>query len=110
MIHSALTLAGLPATIAYMNFSMDSLLPMSFAIGGVSIFWIVTAITHISFACGVFVDVGYLRRYERRGTFLVGRFIWTLATLIGGVYVAAIYWLIHHSSLRPKALDSGSER
>ena len=58
-------------------------------------FWVllVTAAVHISFAVGVFSDA------TARRTQFVGPVIWSLATLIGGPFVAVAYWVIHLSSL-----------
>lgn len=63
--------------------------------------WLVTAVVHVGFAFAVLADTGMMQRNQRREPFLVGGVIWALATLLGGVFVAAIYWLIHHSTLRP---------
>ena len=65
--------------------------------------FVITLIVHIAFAIAVFRDATYLRdprnlRAARRPIF-VGRMIWLLATLVGGVFVAAIYWIMHHSRL-----------
>ena len=66
---------------------------------GLSIFWIVafwiaTIIVHITFAVAVYRDA------KRFGSpIFVESIIWMLATLIGGVVTAAIYWALHHSSL-----------
>lgn len=62
--------------------------------------WILTAIVHVGFALAVWSDSHLLWKQLRRKTFLVGGGLWALATLLGGVFVAAIYWLIHHSTLR----------
>lgn len=64
---------------------------------------VITAVVHIAFAIALFRDATYLRdprnlRAPRKPIF-VGRIIWFLATLIGGVFVAAIYWVMHHSRL-----------
>jgi hypothetical protein len=59
------------------------------------IFWVLTVIIHIAFAFGVFSDA----TEGRKPVVLVPPAIWGLATLIGGVFVAAIYWAIHHSAL-----------
>jgi hypothetical protein len=62
--------------------------------------WGATAIVHIAFAWAVLVDADLIWRMERRKPFLVGAGLWGLATLLGGVLVAALYWLIHHSTMR----------
>ena len=59
---------------------------------------IITAIVHIGFAIGVGRDVHRLHE-KKIGTVLVGRVIWTLAALLGGVFTASLYWLVHHSNL-----------
>ena len=62
------------------------------------IFWIGVAVlslvVHVAFALAVYNDAGKHR------TLLVGPVIWTLATLLGGVFAAAVYWAMHHSTLR----------
>ncbi len=71
----------------------------------VAIAWILMATVNIGFAAAVYVDgVGLTeaaRRSgdERSGTVMVPPILWTLAVLIGGVFVAAVYWLMHHSAL-----------
>jgi hypothetical protein len=57
------------------------------------------AIVHIVFAIAVTHDA---KRFHLKGlsTFLVGPGMWGFATLMGGVWVALIYWIIHHSNLR----------
>ena len=94
-------MGGLGALIAY------------FAIA----FMIAGAIINIAFAIAVARDSARLARsaYRQRGngpvqthgTAFVGPGIWILATLLGGVFVAAIYWAIHHSSLRKAEPEAG---
>lgn len=56
-------------------------------------------LVHLVFAGAVARDSGQLLK---RGipTQLVSGIIWAFATLIGGVFVAAIYWLLHHLNFR----------
>jgi uncharacterized membrane protein YciS (DUF1049 family) len=56
--------------------------------------WIVIAIINIAFAVAVLADT------KRSQTFLVKGWVWALATLLGGLFVVGIYWVIHHSSIR----------
>lgn len=73
--------------------------------GEFAIFWIIwmllIALVNISFALGVFMDADLMKRQAARNTFLVSHWIWAFATLIGGVFVAGIYWAVHHSTLNP---------
>ena len=95
-----------------MNLSFDSFPGNVIPGAGVAWFialWVLTAIIHISFAFGVLNDTQMLWRHLRRKTFFVGGGLWALATLLGGVFVAAIYWLIHHSSLRPQQLSTAPQ-
>ncbi len=64
--------------------------------------WLATVAIHVVFAVGVMGDATDLQK-EGASTSLVSPAWWTLATLFGGMFVAALYWVIHHSSLR---LDS----
>ena len=67
-------------------------------VGGIAICSvIIVTIVHIAFAVAVFRDATYLP--SRRKPIFVGRIIWFLATLIGGVFVVGIYWVMHHSRL-----------
>jgi hypothetical protein len=61
-------------------------------------YFIGSVIVNVGFALAVAVDAGRLSR-ERTGPLIGGPILWTLATLLGGVYVAAAYWLINHSAL-----------
>ncbi len=56
-------------------------------------------VIHVVFAFAVYKDADTLVG-SRPGTVLVGPPIWFLATLAGGVVIAGIYWVMHHSTLR----------
>ncbi len=76
------------------------------AAGGVTLtigIWIFSIIIHIAFCIGVHRDA------KRIQTIFVGPGIWAFATLLGGVYTAVAYWIVHHSSLVVKT-DSVSEK
>ena len=81
-----------------MNFKMSGdmgellILPMLF-------FWVVIILLHIVFAIAVFRDAARLA-HQGVKLALVSPGWWALATLLGGVFVAIAYWLIHHSTLR----------
>ena len=59
---------------------------------------IINFFLHVIFAGAVARDAGSL---YKRGcpTILVSGVTWSFATLIGGVFIAAIYWILHHSSI-----------
>ena len=52
---------------------------------------LVVIITHIAFALAVLREAGNMASTE-----LVGGGMWALATLAGGVFVAAVFWLVHN--------------
>lgn len=58
---------------------------------------IATLVIHVAFALAVLSDANTLGAR----TALVGSLIWALATLLGGVFVAAIYWALNRSVLSP---------
>ncbi len=60
---------------------------------------ILTVLVHIVFAIAVYRDATDLDRV--RTLIIAGPAIWCIATLIGGVITAAIYWAMHHSRLNP---------
>ncbi len=56
-------------------------------------YFVAVAVVHIVFAMGVSSDA---RQIEPK---FASSSTWALATLLGGVFVAAAYWVIHRSTL-----------
>jgi hypothetical protein len=66
---------------------------------------LINGILHLVFASAVARDAGNLSRLGQRLA-LVSASTWAFATLIGGVFTATIYWLLHHSTFtRPVRRD-----
>ena len=66
---------------------------------------IINGLLHLIFAAAVARDTGNLTRVGQRPVLVSGA-TWAFATLIGGVFIAAIYWILHYSTLtRPTARD-----
>ena len=63
---------------------------------------IATFLVHVSFGFAVFWDALQQRKQSAERPVFVGPVIWGLATLLGGVLSAAVYWVIHYSSLRDR--------
>lgn len=55
-------------------------------------------LVHLAFSAAVFNDANRLQR-EQGSTVLVNSWLWSLAVLVGGVFVALAYWVMHHSTL-----------
>ncbi len=68
--------------------------PAGVMVAGAFIVLVGTVIIHVVFAHAVELDAKTLS-----ATVLTGGRIWALATLVGGVFVAGLYWGIHHSTL-----------
>lgn len=56
-----------------------------------------TGILHLIFAGAVARDAGRLTK-DKIPTCLVSGITWAFATLVGGVFTAAIYWFMHRST------------
>lgn len=81
-----------------MNFNLSGdLAPIGILI--MVAFWIMTIVIHVAFSLAVYRDAKLLNRFGT-GTVFTGPLIWSWAVLVGGVFVAAIYWVIHHSEFR----------
>jgi len=61
----------------------------------VTVIFIATLIVHVACALGVLLDGRFMP--ERRRA-LMHPLVWALAALLGGVFVGAVYWFLHHSS------------
>lgn len=72
---------------------------ISTSISHIHIFIIaLTFAIHLIFAAGIAKDAGNFNK-QNITTQIVPSSAWVLATALGGVWVALIYWIIHHSSL-----------
>lgn len=58
---------------------------------------LVNAVLHIIFAGAVAKDGGNLQKIGQK-TLLVSPYIWAFSVLVGGVFVAVVYWFMHHST------------
>lgn len=67
--------------------------------------FLVGAIIHVLFAGAVAKDSGKIYKLGQHPALVSGG-TWAFATLLGGVYVAAIYWLIHHSTFTRPSHES----
>lgn len=66
---------------------------------------IIVVLVHVFFAVAVFKDA---KKLPRKPIF-ESPLIWFLATLLGGVFAAAIYWLMHHSRLNQWVVETPPE-
>lgn len=61
---------------------------------------LLTFVVQVVFAAAIFKDASE-RRTSGLLVWFVHPFFWAAATLVGSVFVAAIYWAIHYSTLAP---------
>ena len=66
-------------------------------------YWSAVVVVHVALAVGVFRDAENLMSAPGRRLWFLSSFFWTVAALVGGIVTAGIYWVIHHSALRPAA-------
>ena len=66
---------------------------------------LVALVLRVILAFAVFLDA---RRQvdQQRGLFLCGPGIWSFGVFVTGLIGVAIYWAIHHSTLRPRSNDT----
>ncbi|PJD95598.1 MAG: hypothetical protein CK426_02610 [Legionella sp.] len=64
---------------------------------------IINGVLHLIFASAVAKDAGKLTGLGQRPVLVSGA-TWAFATLIGGVLIASIYWILHYSTLTRPAL------
>lgn len=86
---------------------MISALAQQFATQIQTFFYIIMVINgmlHLIFAGAVAHDAGNMSRMGHRPV-LVSAATWAFATLIGGVFTATIYWLLHHSTFTRATLS-----
>ena len=58
---------------------------------------VIVIVVHIRFAVAIFRDATNLP--ASRKPISVSPTIWLLATLLGGIFVVTLYWIMHHSRL-----------
>lgn len=57
-----------------------------------------TIVVHVAFSAAVFIDARNLAK-SRVNLVFVGPVMWSIAVLLGGVFIGLAYWIIHHSAL-----------
>jgi uncharacterized membrane protein len=72
---------------------------IEFSVGLSLLMGLLLLIVHVSFALGVYEDALRMH-FGPKGTLFVGPGMWMFATVMLGPFLAALYWLMHHSTLR----------
>ena len=75
--------------------------------------WVLIAIGCVALLLNLLFALGALRdaiklQDHSRGPLFVGPTVWFFGVLFGSFLVLALYWLMHHSSLRGEAPKTGS--
>ena len=68
---------------------------------------VLTVVVHIAFAFAVYRDAA--TTVQTRTVWFVSPFIWGVATLLGGVFVAGVFWALHYSTLRVREKAEAEE-
>ncbi|SNY53181.1 hypothetical protein SAMN06297280_2326 [Arsukibacterium tuosuense] len=55
-------------------------------------------LVHLAFSAAVFNDAKKMQT-EHGSLAFVNCWLWSLAVLVGGVFVALAYWVMHHSTI-----------
>jgi hypothetical protein len=84
---------------------MFPFLPQGSGMFLIYIYWAAIVIIHVLLAVGVHDAAKQLGRENRPVIFVAG-WVWAVATLIGGVITAGVYWAVNHSTLRPTGIKS----
>lgn len=76
---------------------------MEMAVGGLTIAPLAILMALLAFLVHLFFAIGvsaHAKTYSRNHSlWFVGRVMWFIASLLGGVPIAAIYWVMHCSTL-----------
>ena len=59
---------------------------------------IATIIVHLAFSAAIYNDANK-QQADKQSLVFVGPIIWALAVLVGGVFAAVAYWIVHHSAM-----------
>ncbi|RVU37010.1 hypothetical protein EOE67_11915 [Rheinheimera riviphila] len=80
----------------FSNFNPDQI--MTFGLTWTVLPMIGVLLVHLGFGAAVFNDANRLQK-EHGALVFVNSWLWALAVVVGGVFVALAYWVMHHSTL-----------